>query len=59
MRTQWVRNIWKYTWIGYTAARSELAYSAANVSRIIFMTTVLYVFMRLWSVVYEGAGTDR
>jgi ABC-2 type transport system permease protein len=23
------------------------------------MATVLYVFMRLWSVVYEGAGTDR
>src|SRR5688572_25731590 len=59
MSTQRLRNIWKYCWIGYTAARSELAYSAANVSRIIFMTTVLYVFMRLWSVVYEGAGEQR
>jgi len=59
MSTRRLRNIWKYCWIGYTAARSELAYSAANVSRIIFMTTVLYVFMRLWSVVYEGAGEER
>jgi ABC-2 type transport system permease protein len=56
---KWVKSSWKYIWIGYTAARSELAYSAVNVSRIIFMATVLYVFMRLWSVVYEGAGTDR
>jgi ABC-2 type transport system permease protein len=44
-------------WIAYTAARSELAYAAANVSRIVFMTTVLYIFMRLWTVVYAGAGT--
>ena len=59
MRTGWLKSVSKYSWIGYTAARSEWAYSAANVSRIIFMATVLYVFMRLWSVVYEGAGVDR
>lgn len=52
-------SISKYAWIGYTAARSELAYAGANVSRIIFLTTVLYVFMRLWSVVYAGLGTER
>jgi ABC-2 type transport system permease protein len=59
MRTELLKRFSKYSWIAYTAARSELAYSAANVSRIIFMTTVLYVFMRLWSVVYEGAGVER
>ena len=59
MKTEWLKSISKYGWIAYTAARSELAYSAANVSRIIFMTTVLYVFMRLWAVVYEGAGVER
>jgi ABC-2 type transport system permease protein len=59
MKTRWLKSISKYSWIAYTAARSELAYSAANVSRVIFMTTVLYVFMRLWSVVYEGAGVER
>jgi ABC-2 type transport system permease protein len=59
MTTEWLKSISKYSWIAYTAARSELAYPAANLSRIIFMTTVLYVFMRLWSVVYEGAGVER
>jgi len=59
MRAECLKSISKYSWIGYTAVRSELAYSAANVSRIIFMATVLYVFMRLWSVVYEGAGVER
>jgi len=58
MKTRWLKAVSKYTWIGYTAARSELTYSAANLSRIIFMTTVLYVFMRLWSVVYHGAGVE-
>ena len=52
-----IANISKYAWIGYIAARSELAYAAANVSRIVFMTTVLYVFMRLWAVVYSASGT--
>jgi ABC-2 type transport system permease protein len=59
MRTERLKNIWKYCWIGYTAARSDLAYSAANVSRVIFLITILYVFMRLWAVVYEGAEADR
>jgi ABC-2 type transport system permease protein len=54
-----LKSISKYAWIGYTAARSELAYSAANIARVIFMTTVLYVFMKLWQVVYAGAGVDR
>ena len=54
-----LKNISKYAWIGYTAARSELAYAAANVSRVVFMTTILYVFMRLWSVVYAGVGAKR
>jgi ABC-2 type transport system permease protein len=57
MTTRWTTNISKYVWIGYTAARSELAYGAANISRIVFMTTILYVFMKLWTVVYAGAGT--
>ena len=59
MRATWTKNISKYAWIGYTGARSDLAYSAATISRILFMTTVLYVFMRLWSVVYAATGSDR
>ena len=59
MRIQWLNNAWKYAWIGYTAARSELTYRAANVSRILFLATVLFVFMRLWSVVYAGVGAEQ
>src|SRR5262245_6779229 len=59
MSATWTKNFSKYGWIGYTGARSDLAYSAANISRILFMTTVLYVFMRLWAVVYVATGSDR
>jgi ABC-2 type transport system permease protein len=59
MSTTWLNNVSKYAWIGYTAARSELAYRAANVSRFLFLATVLYTFMQLWSAVYAGIGTDR
>jgi ABC-2 type transport system permease protein len=59
MRGEWLSNSFKYAWIGYTAARSELAYRAANVSRVLFLATVLYVFMQLWSAVYAGVGTEE
>src|SRR4030095_15345263 len=58
MKARWLHNISKYAWIAYTAARSDLAYAGVNISRTIFMTTVLYVFMRLWAVVYAGAGAE-
>lgn len=54
-----INNLSKYVWIAYTAARSDLAYSAANIWRVAFMTTVLYVFMQIWAVVYAGAGAER
>jgi ABC-2 type transport system permease protein len=54
-----LRNISKYVWIAYTAARSDLAYSAANIWRVVFMTTILYIFMQIWAGVYEGAGAER
>ena len=44
----------RYTWIGYTAARSNLAYVGEVISRTIFMAVVLFIFMRLWTVVYAG-----
>jgi len=59
MKISWLNNAWKYAWIGYTAARSELTYRAANLSRILFLATVLFVFMRLWSVVYAGLGAEQ
>jgi ABC-2 type transport system permease protein len=49
----------KYTWIGYTAVRSNLAYLGEVASRTTFMAVILYIFMRLWTVVYSGNGSQR
>jgi viologen exporter family transport system permease protein len=51
--------ITKYTWISYTAIRSNLAYLGEVLSRTTFMAVILYTFMRLWTVVYSGTGTQR
>src|SRR5262245_44865145 len=54
-----MRGIAKYTWLAYTAARSNLAYAGESISRLVFMTVVLYIFMRLWIVVYAAADSPR
>jgi ABC-2 type transport system permease protein len=51
--------IGKYTWIAYTSIRSNLAYVEEVAARTAFMATVLFVFVRLWTAVYSGSGTDR
>src|SRR5215471_19848129 len=54
-----MKSISRYFWIGYTSARASLAYVIETSSKIVFMTVILYVFMRLWTVVYAGASSDR
>jgi ABC-2 type transport system permease protein len=54
-----VTAIAKYTWIGYTSLRSNLAYAGEIAARTTFMATILFVFIRLWTAVYAGAGVDR
>src|SRR5262249_36876972 len=54
-----MKAIRKYTWIGYTSVRSSLAYWGEIAARTIFMTMILYIFLRLWTAVYDGAGADR
>src|SRR5262249_20316532 len=49
----------KYTWVAYTSIRSNLAYAGEIAARTTFMATVLYVFMRLWTAVYSGAGVNH
>lgn len=48
-----------YLWIAYTSARSNLAYSGEVIYRCSFLTIILYIFLRLWKVVYAGMGEDR
>jgi ABC-2 type transport system permease protein len=54
-----MRAIRKYVWIGYTAARSNLAYAAESASRVVFMTLILFIFMKLWIVVYSNAPDGK
>jgi ABC-2 type transport system permease protein len=54
-----MKNVTRYLWIGYTAARSNLAYAGEVIYRTSFIAIILYIFMRLWTVVYEGTGKDR
>jgi ABC-2 type transport system permease protein len=49
----------KYLWIGYTAARSNLAYGGEVIYRCTFLTIILYIFLRLWKVVYAATASDR
>ncbi len=54
-----MRFLRKYWFIGLLAARSNLVYLAEVYSRILFMTVILYIFLRLWQAVYTACGTDR
>jgi ABC-2 type transport system permease protein len=42
----------KYYWIARTSAKSNLAYLSEVASRIVFLTIILYIFLRLWQVTY-------
>jgi ABC-2 type transport system permease protein len=54
-----MKNIGKYTWIGYTSARANLAYTGEVVARTVFMAVILYIFLKLWITVYGESGNER
>jgi ABC-2 type transport system permease protein len=43
----------KYSWIGLTAARSNLAYLGEVATRTLFLGVILYIFLQLWRVTYS------
>ncbi|HYR90100.1 MAG TPA: ABC-2 family transporter protein [Terriglobia bacterium] len=47
----------KYIWIAATSARSNLAYVGEVASRTVFLGVLLYILVRLWSVVYAEANS--
>ena len=49
----------RYGWIGYTAARSNIAYRTEVLFRSLFLAVILYIFMRLWTVVYAESENGR
>src|SRR5689334_1080363 len=54
-----MRSAARYGWIGYTAARSNLAYRGELLFRSSFLAVILYIFMRLWTVVYAESKDSR
>jgi ABC-2 type transport system permease protein len=49
----------KYTWVGLTSARSNIAYLGEVATRAIFLGVILYIFLQLWRVTYAQAGAER
>src|SRR5690242_18671741 len=54
-----MRSAARYGWIGYTAARSNMAYRGEVLLRSSFLAVILYIFMRLWIVVYSESKDGR
>jgi ABC-2 type transport system permease protein len=51
-----ITSLRKYTWVGVTSARSNLAYLSELASRMIFLAIILFVFAQLWRVTYSQSG---
>ena len=49
----------KYTWLGYTAARSNLAYVGEVATSAIFLGVILFIFLQLWRVTFGETGAER
>jgi ABC-2 type transport system permease protein len=49
----------KYTWLGLTSARSNLAYLGEVGARTLFLAVVLFIFLQLWRVTYTETGSAR
>ena len=49
----------KYFWIALTAARSNLAYFGEVSGRLIFLSVILYIFLRLWQETYGCTGANK
>src|SRR5437867_270183 len=54
-----MRSAARYGWIGYTAARSNMAYRGEVLFRSSFLAVILYIFMRLWTVVFAESKDSR
>src|SRR5262245_21816100 len=49
----------KYTWVGLTSARSNIAYLGEVATRAIFLGVILYIFLQLWRATYAHAGVEQ
>lgn len=49
----------KYTWLGYTSARSNLAYIGEVATSALFLAVILFIFLQLWRVTFGETGAER
>jgi ABC-2 type transport system permease protein len=49
----------KYTWIGLTSARSNIAYFGEVATRAIFLGVILYILLQLWRATYAQTGAQQ
>jgi ABC-2 type transport system permease protein len=49
----------KYSWIGWTAIRSNLAYLGEVISRALFLVVILFIFLQLWRVTFSELEATR
>jgi len=49
----------KYLWIARISARSNLSYVGDLVGRIVFLATVLFIFLKLWQTTFGQTGATH
>lgn len=54
-----MRVVRKYAFVAYLSARSNVAYLAEVMSRVVFLAVILYVFCRLWKSVFSISESGR
>lgn len=50
------RKLFKYGAIGRITVKNQLVYMADLLVRTVFLLVILYVFVQLWTVTYDGTG---
>jgi ABC-2 type transport system permease protein len=54
-----MRYLKKYAFVALLSARSNVAYTAEVMSRVVFMGVMLYIFSQLWHHAFSGSGSSR
>lgn len=54
-----MRYLKKYAFVALLSARSNIAYTAEVMSRVVFMGVILYIFSQLWHRTFSVCGADR
>lgn len=54
-----MRYLRKYAFVALLSARSNIAYTAEVMSRVVFMGVILYIFSQLWHHTFAVCGSNR